>query len=178
MLLGQYVVLKYRPVRASPIAASPPASRFASLAGRLAELLEPASGILAWKSASARRFPGAGRCARRHCRLAIVERLASTIFYYYYYFNFWNTIYSRFSRHFHLHQTHADMGYLTMKPAASKHMPTCAKWMLIFNSKRILLKNCGHGRLHGDSFFLYYVIFFNECTFFKMKLICLVNLIL
>ena len=28
-------------------------------------------------------------------------------------------------------------GYLTMKPAVSRHMPTCAKLMLIFNSKRI-----------------------------------------
>ena len=28
-------------------------------------------------------------------------------------------------------------GYLTMKPAASRYMATCAKWMLIFNSKMI-----------------------------------------
>ena len=28
-------------------------------------------------------------------------------------------------------------GYLTMKPAASRHIPTFAKWMFIFDSKRI-----------------------------------------
>ena len=30
-----------------------------------------------------------------------------------------------------------QMGYLTMKPSASRYMPTCAKWMLMFDSRRI-----------------------------------------
>ena len=63
---------------ASPVAAS----RFASLAGRLAELLESAIRISAKKPASARRFEG----ARRHCGVPISERSASAHFSFFFIF--------------------------------------------------------------------------------------------
>ena len=60
--------------------ASQPASRFASLADRLAEPLQAVSPISARKSAWASRLAGVGRCAGRHCGVPIGQRPFSFFF--------------------------------------------------------------------------------------------------